>query len=104
MQSSNIETEPLTVFWVLTILTTIAAELFYVLLSLIESAGWKWQTLPNLIALIFFISLCTGAIVLISTPLVLKFAKVRPPKAFVYVGMVAGVLPIFWLLVAWALS
>lgn len=87
--------EVITVAWMLTMMTTLGAELAGGLLrlasSLFEFARTSPVALPNLM---LFTAGVTGLICLSLTPLVYRFRRVPPPTAVTLLAVTVSVLPL----------
>ena len=84
----------LTVFWMLTTLTTIAAELFYLVLKICDWSGLDWESLPSFTAIIFFVALTSGLTAVVTAGVVLGISKVWQPRSVVIVSVVSGLIPL----------
>lgn len=98
----NRAAEAVTTAWVLTMMTTLAAELVGVVAWALqpEAAETRWPVaLVALPGLMWFIALVTGLLFLTLTLPVYRLRWRRPPPSFTALGIVASALP----LLLWAL-
>ena len=100
--------EALTVFWMLTLVATLAAEGIAAATALVALSGGAFEEeSPSLLAVLpgvmYFTSLATGALCLILTPLVLRVLREPPPRSIVWTAGIAGAAPYAYLLARAAL-
>jgi len=86
--------EAATVAWMLSLMSTVAAECGGIsvrLLVMMNDASERLQVLSTTLLLVAFIA---GGITVILTPVVSRLRRVPPPKAIVIVAYTMGVVPL----------
>jgi hypothetical protein len=100
--------EALTVFWMLTLVATLAAEGIAAATALVAlSRGAFDEERPSLLAVLpgvmFFTALATGGLCLLLTVLVPRVRREPPPRSIVWIAGIAGAAPYAYLLARAAL-
>jgi hypothetical protein len=88
----------LTVAWMLTCLST-AAGLVVVLALWLLMAGFPVATggvhpLERMASVMLFVTVATGALCLVFTPLAMRVRQTPPPRAITIAAVVIGILPV----------
>jgi len=90
--------EALTVAWMLTCLSTAAGLALVLALRLVMAAfpvaEGGVHPLRQMAAVLLFVTVATGALCLVFTPLAIRVRQTPPPRAITIAAVVIGVLPI----------
>jgi hypothetical protein len=96
--------EALTVFWMLTMMATLAAELAALVAGLLIAGAEKPAEIPLALrvlpGLMLSIALVTGVLCLALSPLVYKVRKAPPPTGVTVIAVAIGASPLVLLLLA----
>ncbi|MBN02242.1 MAG: hypothetical protein CMJ77_24325 [Planctomycetaceae bacterium] len=86
--------EAATVAWMLSLLSTVAAECGGILVRLLIMANDASERLQVLSTTLLLVAFIAGGITVILTPVVSRLRRVAPPKAIVIVAYTMGVVPL----------
>ena len=86
--------EAATVAWMLSLMSTVAAECGGILVRLLIMANDASERLQVLSTTLLLVAFIAGGITVILTPVVSRLRRVAPPKAIVIVAYTMGVVPL----------